>query len=167
MSGIGDTIKHLGGFVTNIKSRASPTTMVIAAVVLIALFGGAYYYFVLRKKHMESFEYSINREPSNTSDSEKNAELLFFFANWCPHCVKAKPEWDAALADIDGKTINGYAVKFKAIDCTSESAESEKMIDKYKVEGYPTIKLIKDGQVIEYDAKVTKSTIDEFLNTML
>ncbi len=167
MSGIGDTMKHLGGFISNIKSRASPTTMAIAAIVLIALFGGAYYYFVLRKKHMESFEYSINREPSTTSDSEKNAELLFFFANWCPHCVKAKPEWDSALADVDGKTINGYAVKFKSIDCTSETAESEKMIEKYKVEGYPTIKLIKDGQVIEYDAKVTKSTIDEFLNTML
>ena len=167
MSGIGDAMKHLGGFITNMKSHASPTTMVIVVVILIALFGAAYYYFVLRKKHMEPFEYSMNREPSSSSDSEKRAELLFFFATWCPHCVKAKPEWDAALADVDGKTINGYAVKFKAIDCTSESAESEKMIEKYKVEGYPTIKLIKDGQVIEYDAKVSKSTIDEFLNTML
>ena len=167
MSGVGDAMKHLGGFMTIVKSHASPTTIGIAVIVLIALLGATYYYFVLRKKHMETFEYSMNREPSTSSESGKNAELLFFFANWCPHCVKAKPEWDAALADVDGKTINGYAVKFKAIDCTSESAESEKMIDKYKVEGYPTIKLIKDGQVIEYDAKVTKSTIDEFLNTML
>jgi thiol-disulfide isomerase/thioredoxin len=167
MSGIGNAIKHLGGFMTNIKSSASPTTIATVAVVLVALLGAGYYYFVFRKRHMESFEYSINREPSTSSDSGKQAELLFFFANWCPHCVKAKPEWESALADSNGKTINGYAVKFKEIDCTSETSESEKMIDKYKVEGYPTIKLIKDGQVIEYDAKVTKSTIEEFLNTML
>jgi hypothetical protein len=30
-----------------------------------------------------------------------------------------------------------------------------------------TIKLLKDNQVIEYDAKPTKSTMEQFLNTVL
>jgi hypothetical protein len=43
----------------------------------------------------------------------------------------------------------------------------EQMMDKYKIEGYPTIKLLKDGQVIEYDAKPSKDTLTQFLNTVL
>ena len=39
--------------------------------------------------------------------------------------------------------------------------------DKYDVSGYPTIKLLKDGQVIEYDAKPSKETLNQFLNTVL
>ena len=41
------------------------------------------------------------------------------------------------------------------------------MINKYKIEGYPTIKLLKDGNVIEYDAKPNKATLEQFLNTVL
>jgi hypothetical protein len=40
-------------------------------------------------------------------------------------------------------------------------------MDKYNIEGYPTIKLIKDNQVIEYDAKPTKLTMEQFLITVL
>jgi hypothetical protein len=43
----------------------------------------------------------------------------------------------------------------------------EKLMNKFKVEGYPTIKLLKDGQVIEYDAKPSKDTLIQFLNTVL
>ena len=41
------------------------------------------------------------------------------------------------------------------------------LMDKYNIEGYPTIKLLKDGQVIEYDAKPSKDTLNQFLNTVL
>jgi thioredoxin-like negative regulator of GroEL len=41
------------------------------------------------------------------------------------------------------------------------------LADKFKIEGFPTIKLVKDGQVIEYDAKPDKDRIKEFLETVL
>jgi hypothetical protein len=40
------------------------------------------------------------------------------------------------------------------------------MADKFKIEGFPTIKLVKDRQVIEYDAKPDKEKIKEFLETV-
>ena len=56
---------------------------------------------------------------------------------------------------------------FTEINCTNESAEVEQMMNKYSIEGFPTIKLLKDGQIIEYDAKPTKATLDQFLTTVL
>ena len=41
------------------------------------------------------------------------------------------------------------------------------MMNKYKIEGYPTIKMLKDGQVIEYDAKPTQATLIQFIQTVL
>ena len=56
---------------------------------------------------------------------------------------------------------------FTEVDCSNETAEVEQMMNKYNVEGYPTIKLLKDGQVIEYDAKPSKEALSQFLNTMI
>ena len=95
------------------------------------------------------------------------AIIILFSVDWCPHCKTAKPEWEQAKQELNGKVINGYTVVFNEVDCTSESAEVEKQIEQYKITGYPTIKLLKDGQVIEYDAKPTKATIINFLNTVL
>jgi protein-disulfide isomerase-like protein with CxxC motif len=58
-------------------------------------------------------------------------------------------------------------VIFTEVNCTEESAEVEHLMNKYNIEGFPTIKLLKDGQVVEYDAKPTKETLTQFLNTVL
>ena len=65
------------------------------------------------------------------------------------------------------KMINGYKIIFTEINCSEETAEVDKMMNQYNVEGYPTIKLLKDGQIIEYDAKPSKETLTQFLNTVL
>jgi thioredoxin-like negative regulator of GroEL len=40
-------------------------------------------------------------------------------------------------------------------------------MDEYKVEGYPTIILVKDSQPINFDAKPTEETLNQFLNSVL
>jgi thiol-disulfide isomerase/thioredoxin len=99
--------------------------------------------------------------------SSKQAELMLFYADWCPHCKTAKPIWNELKSEYQNKTINGYNVLFTEINCTNENAETEQMMNKYNIEGFPTIKLLKDGQIIEYDAKPAKDTLKEFLNTVL
>ena len=76
-------------------------------------------------------------------------------------------EIERLQAEYENKEINGYKVIFTEVNCTNESPEVEKMMDTYKIDGFPTIKLLKDGQVIEYDAKPTKETMEQFLNTVL
>jgi thiol-disulfide isomerase/thioredoxin len=108
-----------------------------------------------------------NNEKKQQEDTSKIAHLMLFYVDWCPHCKTAKPEWNELKEEYDGKTINGYIVIFEEYNCTDESSEIEELINKYKIDGYPTIKLIKDEQVIEYDAKPTKATMEQFLTTVL
>jgi thiol-disulfide isomerase/thioredoxin len=103
----------------------------------------------------------------NANNSSNEAEMLLFYVDWCPHCKTAKPAWEEVKAEYENKTINGYRVIFTEINCTNETPEVENLMNKYKIEGFPTIKLIKDGQVVEYDAKPTKATLIQFLNTVL
>jgi thiol-disulfide isomerase/thioredoxin len=148
-------------------SKMSSTTMIIiGSVILFVSLALIYYFYYGSSKSSTQYKSNSENSSSGTSDG-KTAELLFFFANWCPHCKTAKPIWDDLKSEYENKTINGYQIIFTEIDCSEETAEVDKMMNKYSVEGYPTIKLIKDGQVIEYDAKPTKDTLTQFLNTVL
>lgn len=134
--------------------------MLVAALVLVA--AGIYAYFYFNKPNHQT-----NREGLENKSPAKEAEIMLFYADWCPHCKTAKPEWESVKSEYDGKVINGYKVLFKEYNCTAETPENEQLMDKYKVEGFPTIKLIKDNQVVEYDAKPSKDTIKQFLNSVL
>ena len=105
--------------------------------------------------------------PKVEAMSNKEAELILFFADWCPHCKKAKPEWESVKSEYEGKAVNGYNIVFTEYNCTQETPEIEELVSKYSIEGYPTIKLLKDNQIIEFDAKPTKSSLEQFLNTAL
>lgn len=121
-------------------------------------------------------DFVANKEfESGGGDSEekyKEARLMYFYADWCPHCKAAKPHVDEIKSIYDasssGKRVNDYAIYFEYVDCSDDknSVVIEKM-DKYNVEGFPTIKLKYDGKVADMDAKPDKETIELFLNTML
>jgi thiol-disulfide isomerase/thioredoxin len=151
----------------NAGSNLSSTTITIIAVVILFGILAAVYYFYYLAPQMNA-QYKPNSEHVGTgADESKNAELLFFYADWCPHCKTAKPIWNDLKSEYQNKTINGYRVVFTDVNCSEETAEVDKMMNQYNIEGYPTIKLIKDGQVIEYDAKPSKDTLTQFLNTVL
>jgi thiol-disulfide isomerase/thioredoxin len=137
----------------------------IIIALLLVLFG----YYIYKQSTKTTAGFNANREhaPKGGSGGSKVANLMLFYVDWCPHCKTAKPEWENLKAEYEGKTINGYKIIFTEYNCTTESSETEELMNKYKIEGYPTIKLLKDNQIIEYDAKPTKATMEQFLNTVL
>jgi thiol-disulfide isomerase/thioredoxin len=147
-------------------NMSSSTFMIIITVVLFSVLAGLYFFYYVLPGMKATYRPNSEQVPIGSSSSS-NAELLFFYADWCPHCKTAKPIWNDLKEEYENKTINGYRVIFTEIDCSTDTAESEQMMNKYKVEGFPTIKLIKDGQVIEYDAKPSKETLVQYLNTVL
>ena len=156
-------------FFTRVKTAGSnlnsTTLIIIAVVILFAVIAGFYYYYYILPEMKAKYHPNSERVPEG--ENGNTAELLFFYADWCPHCKTAKPIWNDLKAEYENKTINGYKVVFTEINCSEETAEVDNMMNQYNVEGYPTIKLLKDGQVIEYDAKPSKDTIIQFLNTVL
>jgi thiol-disulfide isomerase/thioredoxin len=159
------------GLFSRIKSsfsNMSSTTLVIIGIILLFSVISIVYYIYYVSPTMKP-KYSHNNEESmgGNGSSSHEAELLFFYTDWCPHCKTAKPIWGEVKSEFENKTVNGYHITFTEIDCSNETAEVEQMMNKYNVEGYPTIKLLKDGQVIEYDAKPSKDTLTQFLNTVL
>jgi len=152
------------------KNMGTSTILIIVGIIIFIILAVVFYYYYVSPTLNTSYKANSEGGSMNNSSnngSGKQAELLFFYADWCPHCKTAKPIWEELQSEYQNKTINGYHVIFTDINCSNETAEVEKMMDKYKIEGFPTIKLLKDGQVIEYDAKPSKETLVQFLNTVL
>jgi len=63
---------------------------------------------------------------------KKKHVLVMFYAPWCGHCKRAKPEFAGAAAEFEDNS----KVEFAAVDCTLHQA----VCSTFEVRGYPTIK---------------------------
>lgn len=163
-----NVLKSTGGQVSLMQRVSGFMTWQTIAIVVVVLLLCVFAYYTYKQYTDRKTAFHANREniPKDVN-SNKTATLMLFYVDWCPHCKTAKPEWESLKSEYDGKNINGYIVSFVEYNCTNESEDVSQLMDKYNIEGYPTIKLLKDNQVIEYDAKPTKSTMEQFLHTVL
>jgi thiol-disulfide isomerase/thioredoxin len=143
------------------KAVGNKQSLIIILVVLIFLVAAVYTYrkFItgrVNKKYVANDEFT--KESENDS-----ADIYLFYTEWCPHCKTAKPIWYDFKKEMEGKTVNGIKLNFFEVDCDKDTASS----DKFNVKGFPTIKLVKGNQIIEYDAKPNKATLIEFVNSSL
>ena len=139
------------------------TYVVVVICLIVAVLVARYAYETYYKKTVDNKFANV----ANANRRNKEAEIMFFRVDWCPHCKTAKPEWDAAKAQFDGTTKNGYKIEFSEHNCTTETPQISQLMKQYKVEGYPTIKLVKDGKVIDFDAKPTQDSIAQLINTAI
>jgi protein disulfide-isomerase A1 len=132
------------------------------ALAVVAFLAIGYYVYTsyvqpkINPAYIENNEFTQEGPP-------KEVELYFFYTEWCPHCKAAKPEWAKLKEEYEGKTINNTSIIFREVDCDKE----EKVADEFNVEGYPTIKMVKDSEIIEYNAKPNYDTLVEFLHSTL
>ena len=71
--------------------------------------------------------------------AEEESVLVMFYAPWCGHCKRMKPEFVKAAESMETMNIPG---KLAAVDATKES----KLGKRFEVKGYPTIKYFKKGE---------------------
>lgn len=151
----------------SVSSSLAKNYKFIGILLLVLIFIiAAYYVFRNFVKPKLNPNYVDNREFSETiqgSGDDAVADLYMFKVDWCPHCKKALPIWEDLENEYQGKQINGYKMNFILVDGEADPETT----DQYNVKGYPTIKLVKDNQIIEYDAKPNRDTILQFLNSTL
>lgn len=109
-------------------------------------------------------EHKLNKEFVNKNiDNSEDILIMYFYTEWCPYCKKAKPEWNKFETYINNikKSID-YNINLVTINCD----EDKSIADKYDIDGYPTVKLIYKEKVYDFDAKVTKDNLIEFLESI-
>lgn len=125
-----------------------------------------YYTYNLYIKPLLS-KHKLNKEFTNQSlnnDNDKVINIKYFYTEWCPYCKKALPEWKKFESYINSQKSNlDYTINLEKINCD----ELKNIADKYKITGYPTVKLIYKGKIYDFDAKVTKENLIEFFNSII
>jgi thiol-disulfide isomerase/thioredoxin len=134
--------------------------------ILIIIFSGVFYFVYTNYiKNNIIKNHSLNREfVSKNKNSSNDVVILFFYTEWCPYCKQALPEikkFEDYITTQNAK--NDYKIMLTKIDCDKNSV----LADKYKVEGYPTIKLIYKKEVYNYDAKPDKISLIKFLESSI
>jgi len=110
---------------------------------------------------------SSSSSSSSPSQPKKQAELILFWANWCPACHAVKPDWDTFRANHAQTMFQGYSIVYTEYDCGTDTPQIEQLRDKYHIEGYPTVILVNGDTVSTLDAKISERSLTAFLNEML
>jgi len=155
-------MRSMGELLTNTRF----IMIIITSAIFLGLSIYIYAYYISPKLNPD---FVPNKEFVKESNNKDVAKLYMFYTEWCPHSKKALPIFRSVKEEQDNKPINDTLVTFHEINGESGEKELTEFEDLHnvKIDGYPSIYLIKGDQVIEYDAETTKSTLKEFLNTTL
>ena len=155
------------------KDFVKPFSFQLLLLFLIVLFSAIGYYAYSKYYIPKSKEYDLGKNVANANDRNTEANLMFFYADWCPHCQNAKPIIESEKAKYADTLVNNRKVVFVNVDCSDDTdPKVQALVQEYNIKGFPTLKMVyskEDGtpMVVDFDAKITKYSVDQFINTVL
>jgi len=167
-------------YIYDITRNYHTAIIALFLVVLFAYIGYvAYQHYFAKKQKKKPFD-----NVANAGNKNPVAKIYYFYADWCPYCKKTIDDWNIFKQTVGGTVVNGYLVECISIRCSDDNgdgspidkdttgvqptpAEVTQLINQYQINSYPTVKLIKDDETIEYDAKITYENLETFANTVL
>jgi thiol:disulfide interchange protein len=143
---------YMQKFTTEMKKLMNPTYLPATLVVLLILLVLSYFFFSAK----EGFECKPNELDSLLKSSDK--VLVLFYADWCGHCTKLKPAWEEAATKA-----NSEKKRMIQIDVGGKTAEQKELMDKYQIDGFPTILVFQQGVPTPYQGS---RSVDAFLSSL-
>nr|GMC66534.1 protein disulfide-isomerase-like [Ipomoea batatas] len=98
----------------------------------------------------EEKEYVLTLDHTNFSEtvSKLNFIVVEFYAPWCGHCKKLAPEYEKAASVLSS---HDPPVTLAKVDANEDS--NRDLASQYEVQGFPTIKILRDGGKTVQDYK--------------
>ena len=154
--------------VEEITNAIRPYSTYILVAILLVIFSAVGYYGY-NKYAKPIIKTDETKDVANANRRNKSADIYFFHVDWCPHCKTAVDPWKSFSDDYNGREVNGVTVNCHPVNCTDESDPNvTEYVATYNIESYPTVKMVLgDGTVVEFDAKIEKKSLVDFLNTVL
>ena len=154
-------MNNIRGIGTSILSNKKLLIIIFLAAIFIAVAIWVYKKYVVPRINAA---YVPNKEYIQKDGTNNSADLYFFYTNWCPHSKSAKIIWDKFKESIESSEhSSGVKVNFIEVDCDKDQATA----NKFNVSGYPTIKLVYNKKIVEYDAKPQIENLQQFLDETL
>ena len=164
-----NNVKNSMGKFKNILSNKKFLLIMVLVVIFLAIAFYVYNSYIAPKINPD---FVPNRE-FESDNGKKEATLYFFKVDWCPYSKKALPIWNKIVKEFNGKQINNTQLSLRSVDGEKDEKILENFEAEYltpsnkKIDGYPSIWMIKGDDVIEYDAKPTVESLKEFINSIL
>lgn len=124
-------------------------------------------YYAYSNDFLKMFNKPKTGDIPNASTNKGDNAIMFFSAEWCPHCTKAKTPWDTMKSKYHNEYVNGYKIKFVKHDMTdTDDTNVKDLMNQYNIEGFPTIKMKHGQDIIDFDAKITETSLEQFIQNV-
>ncbi len=101
---------------------------------------------------------AISSKPApKATGASADAVFIKFYAPWCGHCKDLQPVWES-LGDILS-TESGIVIA--KVDATQDKAAARR----FGITGYPSLRLVKNGQVYEHVGSRQLPALESFVRT--
>ena len=152
----------------------NPRKTYIWMFLLVAIL--AYVAYYVYKNHFQKLANKKALSDIPNSGSGEHIQIMMFTVDWCPHCKNAKTPWNDFKTGYNNKKIEGKLVTCIEYNMTEKKSDEPGYSDyinaksageQYGVDSFPTIKMKRGDQVIDFDAKITTYSLEQFLENMM
>jgi thiol-disulfide isomerase/thioredoxin len=156
-------------FIDYLSSKLRPYKIfiIIAVVIIIFLTIGIIY---AKSSTGDNKQKNLKfKDVANNGNRSSEIEIKMFHVDWCPHCKKALPDWQSFCDTYNGQNVNGFIIRCNrdGDNCTDDKDENiNNIIKEYKIDSFPTVILLKEGERYDFDAKITKNALDQFVHSV-